>query len=204
MGGFGSEGWTADGKHKGWRGIENVNILAFETAPNVQILSRSWNKRAQGWLERYTYRRTGNSLLATYFLSAIWHGLYPGFFIFFMSVPLLTSIEREMKVKVNPLIVPGYDGEFIHLTIVVTDYCVGYNNATAPKTLSSYAYWFFCWCCTTIGVHYIVQVFSMGSWENSITALGSYHHIGHIAFVVIYGLLTLLPKPKGKDKTKAE
>jgi hypothetical protein len=45
-------------------------------------------------------------------------------------------------------------------------------------------------------MHYIVQVFSMGSWENSMTALGSYYHIGHIVFFVIYGILTVLPKPK--------
>ena len=53
-------------------------------------------------------------------------------------------------------------------------------------------------------MHYIVQVFSMGSWENSTTALGSYHHIGHLAFVVVYGLLTILPKPKGNKSKKAE
>ena len=117
MGGFGFEGWNSDGKPKGWRGVENVDIIGFETAPNVQLLSRSWNKRTQGWLERYTYKRTGNSLLATYFISALWHGLYPGFFIFFMSVPIFTNIEREMKAKVNPLVVPGYDGTYFILTL---------------------------------------------------------------------------------------
>jgi D-alanyl-lipoteichoic acid acyltransferase DltB (MBOAT superfamily) len=111
MGGFGFEGYDKNGKSKGWRGVENVNIIEFETAANVQVLSRSWNKRTQGWLERYTYKRTGNSLVATYFISALWHGLYPGFFIFFMSVPFVTNIERVTKMKINPIIVPGYDGK---------------------------------------------------------------------------------------------
>ena len=110
MGGFGFEGYNKEGKPIGWKGVSNVDIIGFETAPNIQVLSRSWNKRTQGWLERYTYKRTGNSLVATYFISALWHGLYPGFFIFFMSVPLVTNIEREMKAKINPLVIPGYDG----------------------------------------------------------------------------------------------
>lgn len=27
---------------------------------------------------------TGNSLVATYFVSAFWHGFYPGYYLFFM------------------------------------------------------------------------------------------------------------------------
>ena len=110
LAGFGFEGWTADGRAKGWGGVRNVDILTFETGPNIQIMSRSWNKRTQGWLERYTYKRTGNSLIATYFISALWHGLYPGFFIFFMSLPLFSYIERLSRQKINPLIIPGYNG----------------------------------------------------------------------------------------------
>ena len=62
-----------------------TDIIGFETAPNVSILSRSWNKRTQGWLERYTYHRTNRDLGATYFVSALWHGLYPVRFIIIYS-----------------------------------------------------------------------------------------------------------------------
>ena len=98
LGGFGFEGYDKNGIPIGWRGVENINIVTFETATNIQTLTRAWNKRTQGWLERYTYHRTGGSLVAVYFISALWHGLYPGFFLFFMSVPLLTNIERLTKV----------------------------------------------------------------------------------------------------------
>ena len=99
LAGFGFEGYDKEDKVVGWSGVENIEILAFETAANTQTLSRAWNKRTQGWLERYTYLRTGRSLLVTYFISAFWHGLYPGFFVFFMSVPLMTNIERLVKVS---------------------------------------------------------------------------------------------------------
>ena len=121
LAGFGFEGWTTDGKPKGWGGVRNVDILIFETAPNMQLVSRSWNKRTQGWLERYTYRRTGNSLLATYFISALWHGLYPGFFIFFMSLPLFSLIERLSRLKINPLVIPGYNGNLTKVLFLMFD-----------------------------------------------------------------------------------
>jgi lysophospholipid acyltransferase len=76
--GFGFEGYDRDGNAIGWRGVENVDIWRLETAPNIQDQSRYWNKRTQQWLERYTYNRTGQSLIMTYFVSSLWHGLYPG------------------------------------------------------------------------------------------------------------------------------
>lgn len=187
LGGFGFEGFDSQGKAKGWGGVENVNIVGCETAPNVQTLSRNWNKRTQGWLERYTYHRTGKSLNATYFVSAFWHGLYPGFFLFFMSVPLLTNVERLIKVKINPYIVPGYDG---------------FDALTYPNTLLAKIYWVLCIAGQMLVMTDIVQVFSMGSLENSLIALGSFHFVPHIAMVLLYVTLEMLPTPGKKDKKK--
>jgi lysophospholipid acyltransferase len=69
LGGFGFQGYDEKGKVIGWRGVENIEIITFELAPNVQTLSRAWNKRTQGWLERYTYLRSNRSLTLTYFVS---------------------------------------------------------------------------------------------------------------------------------------
>jgi hypothetical protein len=185
LGGFGFEGYDANGKPLGWSAVENISIVGFETAPNTQILSRSWNKRTQGWLERYTYLRTGKSLLMTYFVSAIWHGVYPGFFLFFMTIPILTEIERLTRVKINPLVVPSYDG---------------YNISTYPKTFVGYAYWFFNWVCTTISMNYIVQVFPIQSWGRCHAALGSYYYAPHALLFVVFLALKSLPTPKGSKK----
>lgn len=184
MGGFGFEGYDEKTNEPiGWRNVENVDVLGFELATSIQPLSRSWNKRTQGWLERYTYGRTGNSLLATYFVSALWHGLYPGFFLFFMTIPILTNIERLCRAKINPIIVPGYDGR---------------SYDTAPKTITTKLYWGLCTILTSLGTNYCVQVFSLYSWERCTRALGSYHYIPHLVFIGIYILLSILPTPKDK------
>ena len=38
LGGFGFEGYDKEGKEIGWKGVENVNILGCEFAPNLQTL----------------------------------------------------------------------------------------------------------------------------------------------------------------------
>lgn len=83
--GAGFEGFDANGDSKGWDGVSNIDILGFEFGESVRDLSRSWNKGTQAWLERYVYSRTGNSLVATYMCSAVWHGFYPGYYIFFLT-----------------------------------------------------------------------------------------------------------------------
>lgn len=39
--------------------MSNIDIMTFETSCNVATNTRAWNKRTQGWLERYVYMRTG-------------------------------------------------------------------------------------------------------------------------------------------------
>ena len=183
LGGFGFEGYTSNGLEKGWKGVENIDILGFELATSVQAISRAWNKRTQGWLERYTYHRTGRSVMITYFISALWHGLYPGFFIMFMTLPIMTNIERLIKSKINPLIIPEFDG---------------YDLKTYPKHLLGWIYWIVCWLCTMAFMNYVVQVFSMGSLENSLNALSGHGYLPHIVLVIAYILLELIPSPKKK------
>ena len=65
-----------------WSDANNIDILSFECATNIQSLSRAWNKRTQKWLEKYTYLRTRRSLVMTYFVSALWHGLHPGIVLY--------------------------------------------------------------------------------------------------------------------------
>jgi MBOAT, membrane-bound O-acyltransferase family len=184
--GFGFQGYNEKGEVIGWRGVENVDIIAVETATSVQALTRSWNMRTQGWLERYVYLRSGRSLLVTYFISALWHGLYPSFYVLFMTVALMTIVERLVKSKISPLIVPEYDGR---------------DMRTYPKTLVGYAYLVTCWTMTTAFVSYTVQVFPIGSLARCHLALGGYHYAPHIVLLSAYGILSLLPVPHNAKKT---
>eukprot|EP00605_Chrysophyceae_sp_TOSAG23-4_P001266 GSChrysophyteH1.ASY1.ANO1.1377.1 assembled CDS len=174
LAGFGFSGYDANGNSKGYRAAENMDVMGHEFATTVQILSRGWNKGTQGWLERYTFNRYNQSLLITYFISGVWHGVYPGFLLMFMSVPILTACERQFKAKINPLVVPEFDGR---------------DLTTYPTHTIGYIYWFACMIGMKVSMNYLTQTFSMGFWENAWTAWSSYHHIPHFTWLVVYVIL---------------
>jgi hypothetical protein len=110
-------------------------------------------------------------------MSAFWHGFYPGYYIFFLSVPIATFCDRLAKKKLSPLIPPS-SGFFALYSIMGT-------------------------LATTITINYMILPFVLlaGSW--SWAAYTSFYFFGHIGCVVFYAALSCLPTPKKKDKPKA-
>lgn len=107
-----------------------------------------------------------------------------GFFIFFMSMPLVSNVERLFKAKVTSLIAPDYDG---------------FNVSTYPKSFVPRVYWFSCWFMFTCLMNYMAQVFHFGSLERCIAGLGSYYYLGHIGSVLAYVVLLVMPSPYTKN-----
>ncbi|KAF4318251.1 hypothetical protein BBO99_00004368 [Phytophthora kernoviae] len=175
LSGTGFEGFDEQNNPKGWDGVSNVDILGFEFGANVREISRAWNKGTQLWLERYVYARTGNSLLATYLVSALWHGFYPGYYLFFLTVPLATAVNRLARRHVRPYVIgspvkPLYD-------------LVGM-------------------LCTALVVNYLAVSFVVLSWEEAVAGFRSMRFAGHIGLVVGYLLLTFVPIKKSTDNKK--
>ena len=84
-GGF--EGFNDEGESKGFGHSTNVDIWTFLTTHSFRESTRSVNKKTVSWLSRYAYSRTDGSLVATYLLSAFWHGFYPGYYLCFLYPP---------------------------------------------------------------------------------------------------------------------
>lgn len=158
----------------GWTGAENTRILEFETAPNVKTLSAMWNMKTANWLSRYVYIRTGGSLAATYGLSAFWHGFYPGYYMFFMSVPILTACERLGRKKLTPRFSKPGDGRFSPWNIV-------------------------CILSTSFVVEYLVCSFTLLAFDWSVSNWKSHLFFGHILCAIFYGAVSQLPTPKKKE-----
>ena len=172
-----------------WRGVENIDIFGFETGNNIQSLSRSWNKRTQEWLEKYVYQRTNRSLLCTYAVSALWHGLYPGFFLFFFAAALMSSVERLVRTKINPYILGNP--------------CSPFSKSIYGKIISV-IYNIICWFFTSITLTYHAQTFYMKTFEKSYKAFRSFYFIPNIVFIIFYFILLLLPTPPKIVTTKIE
>jgi hypothetical protein len=161
------------GKEKGWEISNNMDVVEFETAPNLKTLSAVWNKKTALWLSRYVYIRTGGSLMATYGMSAFWHGFYPGYYLFFFSAPLVTMCERLGKKKLSP------------------------RFATTGSKWSPWG--IVSMISTSLVVEYIVVPFQLLAFDWSIDVWKSHYFIGHVVMAVFYVVVSALPTPKKKE-----
>lgn len=85
--GFGFNGYNASGNAR-WDRFTNIIVRKCELSQSIKEMIDHWNIGANRWLRYYVYMRitppgqTGGSLSAsaTYAVSALWHGFYPGYY----------------------------------------------------------------------------------------------------------------------------
>jgi len=97
LSGFGFNGYDEEGSAK-WDKITNVNPLKCEWSSSLKVLTDNWNIGTAFWLRRVCYERSIYAPTAmTYFLSATWHGFYPGYYGCFMSMTLFLFTSRKLR-----------------------------------------------------------------------------------------------------------
>lgn len=133
--------------------MRQVHIPNIELATNFRGVIANWNMRTAWWLKYTIYMRmptysSGLKVLATFTTSALWHGLYPGYFLTFISGALSTTSAKILRKTLRPLVVQSpilfihrlYDVLGFILTQTVLNYIVG------PFMLLSYTesiqFWF--------------------------------------------------------------
>ncbi|XP_011072149.1 lysophospholipid acyltransferase 1 [Sesamum indicum] len=103
--GLGFSGWTDSNPPKPrWDRAKNVDILGVELAKSSVQLPLVWNIQVSTWLRHYVYERLVQKgkkpgfvqLLATQTVSAVWHGLYPGYIIFFVQSATMIAGSRVL------------------------------------------------------------------------------------------------------------
>jgi len=99
MAGFGYTPTSKDsaffGLFKQWNGMTNIDPYHLETSPTIDKAMKYWNLKTQKWLFQYVYTRVKGSratrMFATYFSSALWHGLYPGYYGCFIGAAVVQN-----------------------------------------------------------------------------------------------------------------
>jgi hypothetical protein len=172
----GFDGFDKDGNEIGWETANNINILGFELAQDVQSATKEWNIKTSNWLTRYCYFRNGGNLLAVYSLSAFWHGFYPGYYLFFLSVPLPTFCHRLAKKKISPYFAKEKFSLYGIVSILAT----------------------------VITMNYMILGFVLLAKDWALDVYRTNYYFGHIGCILFYIILSALPSPKKKDKPKAE
>jgi len=170
----GFEGFDDKGNQLGWEHSNNIDIITFETASNLKTLTGAWNKKTANWLGKYIYIRTGGSLVMTYGMSAFWHGFYPGYYLFFLWVPVLTQCERLGRKKLTPIF--------------------------GPESTEYSPWGIVCMITTKTFVNYGIVGFLLLSYAWTIKTYSSLYWFGHVVPIIFFAILSILPSPKKKKE----
>ena len=92
--------------------IKSVNVWTISTATTVKDMFANWNMSVHEWLKNYVFLRlldskkkgssTFTASMTTFFVSAIWHGFYPGFFVFFAGAAFLDYQNKLQEKTLTP------------------------------------------------------------------------------------------------------
>ncbi|XP_024996610.1 lysophospholipid acyltransferase 1 [Cynara cardunculus var. scolymus] len=152
--GLGFSGWTDSSPLKArWDRAKNVDVLGVEFAKSAVEIPLVWNIQVSTWLRHYVYDRLLQKgkkagffqLLATQTVSAVWHGLYPGYIIFFVQSALMIAGSRaiyrwQQSVPPNMGIVKKIFMlmNFAYTLLVLNYSCVGFMVLSLHETLTAY------------------------------------------------------------------
>lgn len=109
LAGMGYNGTDEKGNAK-WDKVLQTDMIRFELAPNPQQLASTWNISIHRAFKTYIYhsgtkgsKPGGLNIGAVYLASAVWHGFYPGYYIFFGLLGFGTFFSRLYQRNFGPL-----------------------------------------------------------------------------------------------------
>eukprot|EP00850_Spirogloea_muscicola_P006294 SM000029S10589 [mRNA] locus=s29:853943:857410:- [translate_table: standard] len=103
LSGLGFSGWSqSTPSEPEWKRADHVKPLKVELIPSAAKLPSYWNMKTAEWLRIYVYDRlnlwtgrpTFGTLLATQVVSAVWHGVYPGYYLFFVNCAVAQQASK--------------------------------------------------------------------------------------------------------------
>lgn len=93
-----------------WENAVNVRPLAFETATSLKVAIDVWNMATERWLRHYCYERLAHTRFArwkrllTFVFSAFWHGIYPAYYLTFLTAGIHREVAALARRKLRPYV----------------------------------------------------------------------------------------------------
>ncbi|XP_060222271.1 lysophospholipid acyltransferase 2 isoform X4 [Meriones unguiculatus] len=173
--GFGFRGYDRSGVAR-WDLISNLRIQQIEMSTSFKMFLDNWNIQTALWLKRVCYERaTFSPTIQTFFLSAIWHGVYPGYYLTFLTGVLMTLAARAVR------------NNFRHYFIEPPQLKFFYDIIT--------------WAVTQLTISYTVVPFVLLSIKPSFTFYSSWYYCLHICSILV---LLLLPVKKSQRRKNTQ
>ncbi|KAK2501935.1 hypothetical protein MC885_009377 [Smutsia gigantea] len=194
--GFGFRGYDKNGAAR-WDLISNLRIQQIEMSTSFKMFLDNWNIQTALWLKRVCYERASLSpTIQTFILSAIWHGVYPGYYLTFLTGVVMTLAARAVSIKKVILCPSGSPLTWCERPTKQPLYKAGLpSSAPVMSTLagSELLYDVVTWIVTQIAISYTVVPFVLLSIKPSFMFYSSWYYCLHIIGIL---LLLLLPVKK--------
>uniref|UniRef100_A0A4W4DR68 Membrane bound O-acyltransferase domain containing 1 n=1 Tax=Electrophorus electricus TaxID=8005 RepID=A0A4W4DR68_ELEEL len=100
--GYGISGMDDKGRVS-WDLVSNIHIWEIETATSFKSFVDNWNIQTGAWLKSVCYDRAPHYRTPlTFVLSALWHGVYPGYYFTFLTGIPITLAARAVRRNLRP------------------------------------------------------------------------------------------------------
>ncbi|KAF3826927.1 hypothetical protein GH733_006073 [Mirounga leonina] len=186
--GFGFRGYDENGTAR-WDLISNLRIQQIEMSTSFKMFLDNWNIQTALWLKRVCYERASVSpTIQTFILSAIWHGVYPGYYLTFLTGVVMTLAARAVSTQNSISYFTGgplalMRSNFRHYFIEPPQLKLLYDVLT--------------WVVTQIAISYTVVPFVLLSINPSLAFYSSWYYCLHIAGILVL-LLPVKKTQRGK------
>jgi lysophospholipid acyltransferase len=181
-----------------WDACLQVDLLAFKRCTDAKGLTTYWSMSPQRFLKRGVFQRlcgvvskpTATQL--TFVFSAFWHGLYPGYFLFFSCGALFGSVISVLKARLKPFVYCTEEED-------ADSGSGGGGKGGAGVPIAKWRHWLFTalfWTATHFVLAYAIVPFRVMSWSRSIRAWSSVAYSGHLVIGAFFVASLLLPPVK--------
>lgn len=90
--------------------VHNIDEWGADFAPTMREALKCWNMTVQHWLVMVVYKRFPYKPLRTaavMLMSSVWHGVYAGYYLSLLSVPLCLVVEDYYCAKIRRRLEPA-------------------------------------------------------------------------------------------------
>ncbi|GAX79182.1 hypothetical protein CEUSTIGMA_g6622.t1 [Chlamydomonas eustigma] len=184
LAGLNFNGWDDKTGAPLWGRYENVHFITMLLSDSARIVVSHWNIGTARFLRRYVYERLvpkGKKpgfpqLLATQVTSAIWHGLYPGYLLFFIGSAFWLNFATVIY-KAEQALMPAGVGDTVPLKVLKIVW-------------------------THLVLNYLATSFMVLNFNESLEVYRSLHYLPWIIIVVGSFLFPLLLRGKSRRKER--
>ncbi|TMW66207.1 hypothetical protein Poli38472_003972 [Pythium oligandrum] len=191
-----------------WNGITNNDILCVELPTSVRVGINNWNMGVARWINTYIYQRVGLSksgkpgivsTMASFFVSALWHGLSPGYYLFFILGGFYIEAGKQLRRRVRPFFHYTEDRNMYPHGIFLT-YFKGQSHPLAfvYDIVGTFITW--------VAMQYAGVAFEILDVQRCLRIWASWYFLPHVVSIGILVIFTIFPQrhPRAADGKKED